>query len=140
VQLVHHCVDGIFQLEDFAFDVDGDFSRKIAVCHGGGHVGDVADLAGQIAAHESDVVSEVFPHARDVFDQRLAAELAFGADLASDTGDFRGERAELIDHGIDGVFQLEDFSSYVDRDFLGKVAVSYGGGHFGDVADLAGEV
>jgi hypothetical protein len=30
VQLIHHRVDGVLQLEDLAFDVDGDLLRKIA--------------------------------------------------------------------------------------------------------------
>ena len=41
---------------------------------------------------------------------RLAAELAFGADLARDAGHFGGEAVELIDHRVDGVLQLEDLA------------------------------
>ena len=47
---------------------------------------------------------------------------------------------ELIDHGVDGVLQLQDLAAHVDRDLLGEVAVGDGGGDFGDVADLAGQV
>ena len=70
----------------------------------------------------------------------LAAELAFGADLARHAGDFRGERAELIDHRVDGVLQLEDLAADVDGDLLREVAVGDGGGDLGDVADLRGQV
>ena len=70
----------------------------------------------------------------------LAAELAFGADLAGDARHFGGERAELIDHGVDGVLQLEDLALHVDGDLLRQVAVGDGRGHVGDVAHLAGEV
>ena len=71
---------------------------------------------------------------------RLTAEFAVGADFASDAGDFGGEGAELIDHRVDGVFQFENFALHVDGDFAGEVAAGDGGGDFGDVADLAGEV
>ena len=40
----------------------------------------------------------------------LAAQLAFGAHFAGHAGHFRGERAELIHHRVDGVFQFEDFA------------------------------
>ena len=40
----------------------------------------------------------------------LAAELALGADLAGDAGDFGGEGAQLIDHRVDGVLELQDLA------------------------------
>ena len=59
----------------------------------------------------------------------LAAELAFGADFAGHAGHFGGERAELIDHRVDGVLQFEDFAFDIDGDLLGQVAVGHGRGH-----------
>ena len=44
VELVHHGVDGVLELEDLALHVDRDLLGEVAVGHGGGHVGDVADL------------------------------------------------------------------------------------------------
>ena len=41
----------------------------------------------------------------------LAAELAFGADLARDARHFRGEGVELVHHGVDGVLQLQNFAA-----------------------------
>ena len=70
----------------------------------------------------------------------LAAELALGADFARHAGHFRGERAQLVHHGVDGVFQLQDLALDVHRDLLGEVAVGHRGGDVGDVADLAGQV
>ena len=67
------------------------FFDKVAARHGGGHLGDVADLAGQVAGHQVHVVGQVRPGAGDAFDLRLAAELAFGADLARHAGHFRRE-------------------------------------------------
>ncbi len=115
-ELIDHRVDGVFQLEDFAADVHGDFLREIAVCDGGGHLGDVADLASQVAGHGVHAVGEVFPSAGDALHIGLAAELALGADFASHARHFRGERAELIDHRVDGVLEFKDFPFYVHRD------------------------
>ena len=46
----------------------------------------------------------------------LAAELAFGADLARDAGHFRREAVELVDHRVDGFFQLQNLAFHVDGD------------------------
>src|SRR5207249_3367729 len=60
-ELVHHRVDGVLQLEDLAPDVDGDLLREVAGGDGGGDVGDVADLAGEVGGHRVDAVGEVLP-------------------------------------------------------------------------------
>ena len=70
----------------------------------------------------------------------LAAELALGADLAGDARDLGGEGAELIDHGVDGVLQLEDLARastviFCERSPLATAVVTSG-----DVAHLDGEV
>src|SRR5581483_8150569 len=139
-ELVHHRVDGILEFENFALDVDGDLLGKVAVGDGGGHAGDVAHLSGQVAGHEVHAVGKVLPGAGHALDVGLAAELAFGADLAGHARHFRGERAELIHHRIDGVLQLGDFALHIHGDLARKVAVGDGGGHGGDVAHLGGEV
>ena len=54
--------------------------------------GDVADLAGQVGGHEVDVVGEILPGAGHAGHLRLAAQLAFGADLAGDARDFARRR------------------------------------------------
>src|SRR6516162_5461671 len=48
IELVHHRVDGILQLQDFALHIHRDFARQIAARHGGCYLGDVAHLRGQI--------------------------------------------------------------------------------------------
>src|SRR5207245_2579125 len=140
VELVDHRVDGVLELEDLTLDVDGDLPREVAVGDRGGDVGDVADLAGEVACHRVHVVGEVLPRAADALDVGLAAELAFGADLAGDTGHLVGEGVELVDHRVDGVLELEDLALDVDGDLPREVAVGDRGGDFGDVADLAGQV
>jgi hypothetical protein len=47
---------------------------------------------------------------------------------------------ELVHHGIDGVFQFENFAAHVDIDLTRKVAARDGGGDFGDTAHLIGQV
>ena len=62
--------------------------------------------------------------------------LPFGADLLGDARDLGGEGAELVDHDVDGVLELEDLALGVDGDLLREVAVGDGGRDVGDVAHL----
>src|SRR5439155_1670391 len=140
VQLVDHDIDGVLQLEDLALHFDGDLLGEIALLHGGGDVGDIAHLRRQVARHEVHVVGEVLPDTADAAHLRLAAELALGANLAGHAGDFRGEGVELIDHGVDGVVELQDLAANVDRDLLRHVAPGDGGRDVGDVAHLGRDV
>ena len=71
---------------------------------------------------------------------RLAAELAFGADLAGHARHLRREAVELVDHRVDGLLQLENFALHVDGDLPRQVAARHRGGHCRDVADLRREV
>ena len=137
VELVHHRVDGFLQLQDLAAHVHRDLARQVAARDGGGHLGDVAHLAGQVAGHGIDVVGEVLPHAADVLHVRLATELAVGADFARHARHFGREGVQLVDHGVHGFLQLQDLAAHVHRDLARQVAARDGGGHFGDVAHLA---
>ena len=140
IELVHHGVDGVLELEDLAAHVDGDLARKIAARHGGGHFGDVADLRGQVRRHRVHAVGQVLPGAGDAGHVGLAAEAPFGADLAGDARHLAGEGVELIDHRIDGLLELQHLAAHVHRDLLRQVAAGNRGGDVGDVADLPGEV
>src|SRR5437762_2744922 len=140
IQLVDHRVGGFFELQDFAADIDGDLLREIAVWHGNRNFGDVADLGGEITGHETHAFGQIFPNAAHVANLRLAAELAFGADLARDAGDFGRERVQLIDHRVHGFFELQDFAADIDGDLLGEVAIEIGRASCRDVAELAGYV
>src|SRR5205823_6462250 len=140
VELVHHRIDGLLQLQDLAAHVHGDLARQVAACDGGRHFGDIADLTGQIARHRVDLVGEILPHAADVLHLRLTAQLAFGTDLARHARHFRREAVELVDHRVDGLLQLQDLALHVRRDLARQVAARDGGGDFRDVTDLAGEV
>src|SRR6185503_8616811 len=140
VELVHHGVDGVLELQDLALHVHRDLLGEISVRDGRGHVGDVADLAGQVAGHAVDAVGEVLPGPAHALHLRLTAQLALGADLAGHAGHFGGEGVELVHHGVDGVLELQNLALYVHRDLLGEVAVGDRGGHVGDVADLRRQV
>ena len=140
VELVDHGIERFLQLKDFARHVHGDLLRQVALRHRSGHLGDIADLAGEVRGHRVDGVGEVLPGTGDAAHLRLTAELAFGADLARDARHFAGEAVELVHHGVDGVLQLQDFAAYVDGDLLRQVAIGDRGRHFGDVADLSGQI
>ena len=65
VELVHHRVDGVLELENFAAHVDGDLAGQVAARDGGRHLRDVTHLVGQVAAHGVDRVGQVLPGAGD---------------------------------------------------------------------------
>src|SRR5262249_36541046 len=128
------------QLEDLALHVHRDLLGQVALGHGGGHVGDVTHLAGQVAGHEVHVVGQVLPHAGDAGHLGLAAQLSFRTHLAGDAGHLGGETADLIAYGVYRVFQLEDLALDIHGDFARQVAVGHGRGDGGDVADLGRQV
>ena len=111
VELVHHRVDGVLQLQNFAAHIHRDLARKIALRDGRGHFGDVANLGREVAGHGVHAIREIFPRAGDALHVRLAAELAFRADFARHARHFRRERVELIHHRVDGVLQLQNFAA-----------------------------
>src|SRR5205085_8697753 len=130
----------VFRFESFAFGVYRDLARQVSAGDGGGHVGNVADLVGQVLGHRVDVVGEILPGARDARHDSLAAEFPFGPYFAGDTADFGSESVELVHHGVDRVFQLENFALHIDGDLAGEIALGDGGRHLGNVPDLCREV
>src|SRR5204862_311572 len=113
VELVDHGVDGVLELEDLAPHVDRDLARQVAARHRRGHLGDVADLGGQVARHRVDVVGQVFPGSGHAGDLRLAAQPALAADFARHAGDLAGEAVEPVDHGVQRLLQLKDLAADV---------------------------
>src|SRR5205807_81084 len=116
-ELIHHSVDRVLELLEFAFDIDGDLRSEERGVGGDGDVGDVAHLGGQIAGHDVDGVGEVFPGAGHAANVGLTAQFAVGADFASHTGHFGGERPELIHHSVDRVLEFLEFAFDIDGDF-----------------------
>src|SRR5205807_119812 len=86
------------------------------------------------------VVGQVLPCPRYALDLCLAAELAFRTHFARDSCHLVGEGAQLIDHRVDRVLQLEDLTLDVHGDLLRQVAFRDRGRHLRDVAYLAGQV
>src|SRR5262249_5636383 len=117
-ELIDHRVDDVLDLEDLAAHVHGDLLGQVAHGDGGRYLRHVAQLHRQVRRHGVDGVGEVLPGAGHAFDVRLTAEPAVGADLAGHTGHLGGEGRQLIDHGVDGVLQLEDLAFHVDGDLL----------------------
>ena len=140
VQLIHHCIDGVLEFEDFALDVHGDRLRKVSICHGSGDVGDVAHLGSEIGSHRVDVVGEVLPGTSNPGHDGLSAQFPFGSDLARDAGHFRSEGIQLVYHRIDGFLQLKDFPFHIHGDLARQVASRDRRGDVGDIAHLRGEV
>src|SRR5439155_4810365 len=64
-ELVDHRVDGVLQLGHLAAGLDRDLLGQVAPGHGGGDLGDVADLAGQVGGQLVDVVGQVLPGPAD---------------------------------------------------------------------------
>src|SRR5438132_8937408 len=139
-QGIGHLVDGVGQSGDLALGLEHDFAPQVAVGDRGHDPCDAAHLVGEVAGHQVDAVGEVLPGSGDALDLGLAAQLAFRPNLASHPGDFRGKGVQLVDHDVDRVLELEDFTPDFDRDLLRQVAPLDRGGDLGDVAHLGGEV
>src|SRR5205085_2895373 len=122
VKLVHHDVDGVFEFENFAAHVDGDFAAQVAVSDGGRDFSDVADLRGKVTCHGVDRFALLVPLPIYAVHNRLTTEFSFSADFAGHAGDFSGEGVELVDHDVDGVLQFENFTAHVHGDFAAQVA------------------
>src|SRR5438132_1608713 len=91
---------------------------QIAFRHCGGHVGDVAHLAGEVRRHQVHVVGEILPGARHPRHLRLAAELAVGAHFARHPRHLAGERIELVHHRVDEIGRPSCSALHVHRDLL----------------------
>ncbi len=115
-ELIHHGVDGVLQLQNFAAHVHRDLARKISLGHGGSDFRDVAHLIGQVTGHRVDALGKILPGTGHAFHFRLAAQFAFGTHFARHARYFGCERAELIHHGVDGVLQFQNFAASVHRD------------------------
>ncbi len=138
VQRVHHRVDGVFHLQHFALGVDGDLLGEVASRDGGRHFGDVAHLRREVIGELVHVVGEVAPDAGRVGNGGLSTELSVGAYFLGDAGNLGRERAQLIDHRVDGRADAQELSFDrlafdLQRHLLREVAV-------GDGADDAGDL
>ena len=88
------------------------------------HRRDVSHLAREITGQRVHVVRQILPRAGDTGHVGLSAELSFGSDFARNARYFRGECAELIDHDVDRVLQLEDFALRISGDLSRQIALA----------------
>ena len=139
-QGVGHVIDRFTQGGHFAFGFDGELDAEIAVGDGRDDFDDAAHLVGEVGRHDVDGVREVLPGAGHVGHYPLAAELAVGADFARHAGHFRREGTELVHHGVDGVLEFENLALGIGGNLTREVAAGHGRRHFGNIADLGGEV
>ena len=105
-----HVVDRLGERRDLALGLHGEVALQVAFGDRGHHLHDAAHLLGEVGGHDVDVVGQVLPGAGDAGHLGLAAELALGADLARHARHFGGEGVQLVDHGVDGVLELEDLA------------------------------
>src|SRR5207247_1522281 len=132
--------DRLLELEDLSSDIDGDLLGEVTLLDRGGDLGNVADLAGQVAGHDVHVVGQVFPDAADSLDLGLTTQPALGRKRAVEGRDLVREGVTLVLQLVDRLLELEDLSSDIDGDLLGEIALLNRGRDLGDVADLTGQV
>ena len=140
-ELVHHRVDGVLQLEDFALHVDRDllatgrrwprpWSRRRCCAPGDVRLPAIKLTLSVRSFHvPATPRTSAWPPSLPSVPTSRATRVTSAAN----------ER-ELVHHRVDGVLQLEDLALHVDGDLLRQVAVGDGRRHGGDVADLAGQV
>jgi hypothetical protein len=117
-QLIDHGVDRVLERQDLAARLDRDLLRQVTLgdrCH---DLRDVAHLRGEVLGHRVHVGRELAPHPRGAAHLGLAAQNSVRAHLARDARELRGERAQLIDHGVDVVLVREQLTAHLDRDLL----------------------
>ena len=101
-----HVVDRIGQRRNLAFGLHRKALAQVTVRHRSYHLDDAAHLLSEVRRHKIDVVSKIFPGSADARHHCLAAQFALRANFAGDAGHFTGKRIELINHCINGIFQL----------------------------------
>ena len=140
VELIHHRVESFLELQDFAADIHGDFSRKVATRNRSCDFCNVSHLTSQVASHKVHVVGEVFPGTAHTGHLRLATKLTFGTHFAGHPRHLAREGVELVHHCVDGVLKFQNFSLYVYRDLAGQVAAGHSRSHLSNVSDLSRQV
>ena len=139
-QRLDHGVDVVLELRDLALGLDRDRPGEVAGGHRTGHLGDRADLPGQVPGQLVDVLGQPLPGAGHALDLSLTAQPPLAADLAGHPGDLGGECGQLVDHRVDRGLQLQDLPPRVHVDLAGQVTLCHRRGDLGDVAHLAGQV
>jgi hypothetical protein len=140
LEVADHLVDRVLERGHLARRFHRDRAGKVALGHGGRHVGDRAHLVGEVGGELVHVVGQVAPQAGGARHARLAAEPAFDADLAGHVGHLVAEGRQRLDHEVDRLGQRGDLALGVHRQLALEVALRHRGHDVGDAAHLVGEV
>src|SRR5262249_51730191 len=92
-----------------------DLPAEVTQRHRLRHLGDVADLAREVAGHEVHAVRQVLPGTGDAADVGLAAQLAFRTHLAGPTGAFRNDGPRLVHHPVDRIVSPSVLPCFLTR-------------------------
>ena len=98
--------------------VDRNLFREIALRHRRRDFRDIAHLPGQVGRHRVHTVGQILPGTGNARYLRLSPQPPFGADFSRHPCHLASEAVQLIDHGIYGLLQLENFTRHVHRDLL----------------------
>ena len=136
-QLIHHRIDGLFELQNLAANVDRNLAGQVTARHSRGDFSDVTNLTGKVAGHQVHIVGEVFPSTGNVGNLRLSAEFAFRSHFAGDARHLGGEHAELLNHCVDKVGRTQKLAFqrtaiHVQANSLSQVALGHGCDGAGD--------
>src|SRR5262249_36828187 len=55
-QLIDHRIDGVLELSNFPFDINGNLSREVSIGYRSSYCSNVSDLSRQITSHRVDGV------------------------------------------------------------------------------------
>jgi hypothetical protein len=85
-------------------------------------------------------IREVLPGAGNARHHRLSAEAPSVPTSRATRVTSEANDAQLIDHRVDGILELQDLAAHIDGDLLGQVAVGDRDRDFGDVANLVRQI
>ena len=89
VKLIHHRIDRILEFKNLTLNVDRNLLGQVAIRHGRRNLGDVSNLACEVACHKVHAVRQILPGAPNPANIRLSAEFAFRANLSRNPGHLR---------------------------------------------------
>ena len=118
LQVGDHLVDVVLELQHFALRFDVDRPGQVALRHGGGDVGDRADLGGQVAGELVHVVGQILPRSGGARHLGLAAEFSFDTDFAGHRRHLVGESAQRVGHAVDRFGESGDFAFRFENELL----------------------
>ena len=127
---VDHVVDGVGERGDLALRVDRDLLRQVAVGDRGDDLRDAAHLRRSGSTAMTFTLSvRSFQVPETPFTSAWPPSLPSVPTSFATRVTSAANELQLVDHGVDGVLQLEHLALGVDGDLLRQVAVGDGGRH-----------